>query len=311
MAQASRRSDGVHQRIALVAGETTSREPLPMSLSVVKRSNGTCQNEDLLPPLPTAAAHHPQHTVSFLAPVTSTSSVLREDLRIPQSSDCDQACESVTRRVNFLIAERLDAEEQTKLVFKEALNRMRTMHEGLQAPLRLIPEGASAPAQSENPSGIPIPPAPGEDVTTEVLTREQTAARPPAQKQAVRIGRVGTGRPAAVPLPKASQTRKPPSLPRKPSVTAVGPAQPIRRSKPDPAKNRSKIRERPTKPAASSLHPSGEDNHEEVPKLSPAHHQSAGEVRPTISTIQEGRAPVCLLMLSLHYGLLNFRPTVI
>ena len=181
------------------------------------------------------------------------------------------------------------------------------MHEGLQAQLRLIPEGASAPAQCVNPSGIPAPPAPSEDVTTEVQTREQ-AARPPAQNQAVRIGRVGTVRSAAFPLPKASQSRKPPSRPRIPPVAAVGPAQPIRRSKPDPAKNRSKKQERPTKPAASSLQPSGEDNHEEVLKLSPAHHQSAGEARPITPTTQ---APVCLLMFSLQVGLLNFRLTAI
>ncbi|KAI9440400.1 hypothetical protein H4582DRAFT_1781600, partial [Lactarius indigo] len=91
-------------------------------------------DEDLLPPLPTAAAHHPQHTESFLAPVISTSFVPGEDLRLAQTSDCGQPCESTTPRVNFLIAERLAAEEQTQLVFREALNRMRTMHdEGLQA----------------------------------------------------------------------------------------------------------------------------------------------------------------------------------
>ena len=253
-----------------------------------------------MPPLPTAAAHHPQHTESFLSPVISTSSVSGEDLRLTQTSDCDQVCESATPHVNSLITERLAAEEQTKLVFREALNRMRTMHEGLQAQLQLIPESASARAQSGNPSGVPAqPPAPSEDVTTEVQTQEQ-AARPPAQNQAVRIGRVGTGRSAAFPLPKASQTRKPPSLPRIPSVTAVGPTQPIRRSKPDPAKNRSKKRERFTKPAASSLQPSGADKHEEVLKLSPppAHHQPAGEVRlTTTTTIQERKAPVCVLML--------------
>ncbi|KAH9026389.1 hypothetical protein EDB85DRAFT_1979767 [Lactarius pseudohatsudake] len=247
-------------------------------------------SEDLLPPLPTAAAHHPQHTESFLAPVISTSSVPGEDLRLAQTSDCGLASESATPRVNFLIAERLAAEEQTQLVFKEALNRMRTMHdEGLQAQLRLIPEGAGARAQSGNPSGVPIPPAPSEDVTTEVQTREP-AARPPAQNQAVRIGRVGTVRSAAFPLPKASQNRKPPSLPRiLPSVTAVGPAQPIRRSKPDPAKNRSKKRERHTEPAASSPQPSGADNHEEVLQLSPARHQSAGEAT---TTTQEKMAPI-------------------
>jgi hypothetical protein len=237
----------------------------------------------------------------------STSSVPREDLRLAPPSDCGRARESATPRVNFLIAERLAAEEQTKLVCKDALNRMLTMHEDLQAQLRLMPEGASAPAQSGNSSGVPIPPAPSEDVTREVQTREQ-AARPPAQNQAVRIGRVGIVRSAAFPLPKASQSRKPPSLPRIRSVTAVGPAQPIRRSKPEAAKNRSKKRERPTKPAASSLLPSGEDNHEEVLELSPAYHQSAGDVRPTTSATQESKAPVCLLMFSLQVGLLNFRP---
>ncbi|KAI9464478.1 hypothetical protein BJY52DRAFT_1249355 [Lactarius psammicola] len=250
-------------------------------------------NDELLPPLPTAAAHHPQHTESFLAPVMSTSYVPREDLRLAETSDCGQTCESATPRVNFLIAERLAAEEQSQLVFKEALNRMHTMHEGLQAQLRLIPEGASAGAraQSGNPSSVPTPPAPSEDVTTEVLvqTREQ-AARPPAQNQAVRIGRVGTVRSAAFPLPKAFQTRKPPSLPRKPSVNSVGPTQPIRRSKPDPAKNRSKKRERPTDPVASSPQPSGTDNHEEVLELSPARHQLAGEARPTTTTTQERKA---------------------
>lgn len=240
----------------------------------------------------------------------STSSVPREDLRLAETSDCGQTCQSATPRVNFLIAERLAAEEQTQLVFKEALNTMHTMHEGLQAQLRLIPEGASARAQCGNPSGVPTPPAPSEDVTTEVQTREQ-AARPPAQNQTVRIGRVGTGRSAAFPLPKASQTRKPPSLPRIPSVTAVGPAQPIRRSKPDPAKNRSKKRERPTEPVASSPQPSETDNHEEVLKLSPARHQSAGEARPTTTTTQERKAPVCLLIFVLQVGLLNFRPTMI
>ena len=211
-----------------------------------------------------------------MSPVISTSSVSVEDLRT-QTSDCDQTCESATPRVNFLIADRLAAEEQTKLVLREALNRMRTMHEGL---LQLIPESANARAQSGNPSNVTTPPAPSEDVTREVQSQGD-AARPPAQNQAVRIGRVGIGRSAAFPLPKASQTRKPPSLPHIPSV---GPAQPIRRSKPDPAKNRSKKRERFTKPAASSAQPSRADNHEEV--LTLAHHQSAGEVRPTSTTRQ-------------------------
>ncbi|KAF8269690.1 hypothetical protein EI94DRAFT_924825 [Lactarius quietus] len=245
----------------------------------IERTKVPSTIEELLPPLPTAAAHHPQHTESFLSPVISTSSVPGVDLRLlTQTSDCDLTCESATPRVNSLIAERLAAEEQTKLVLREALNRMHTMHEGLQAQLQLIPESASARAQSGNP-----PPAPSEDVTTEVQTREK-AARPPAQNQAVRIGRGGTGRSGAFPLPKASQTRKPPSLPRIPSVTAVGPAQPIRRSKPDPAKNRSKKRERFTKPAASCPQPSGADNHEEELKLSPAYHQSAGAVTTTTTT---------------------------
>ncbi len=248
-----------------------------------------------------------------MAPVISTSSVPEEDLRLAQTSNCGQACESATPRVNSLIAERLAAEEQTKLVLKEALSRMRTMHESLQAPLRLIPEGAKTRAQSGSPSGVPTSPAPSrEDVTAKVQSQEH-AARPPAHNQAVRIGRVGTMRSAAFPLPRASQNRKAASLPRIPSVTTVGPAQPIRRSKPDPAKNRSKKRERSIDIAASSAQSSGADNYEEEYQVSPARHQSAGEARPTTTTTttQKSNAPVCLLTFSPTSRMLNLRPAAI
>jgi hypothetical protein len=224
---------------------------------------------------------------SFLAPVIPTSSVT-EDPRPAQSSDCDQTRTSITRRVNILITERLAAEEQTNNDFREALSRMRTMHEGLQAQLRLIPDGARARARSENPPDVPTPPAPSKDVIAEAQTQRQ-AARPPAPNQVARMGKASTVHSATFPLPKASQVRKPPSRPHIPSVPTVERTQPTRRLKLDTLKHRSTKISRAPEPAATVPQPSRADGGEGMPKVT---HQSVGEARPT--TTQERNAPVCL-----------------
>jgi hypothetical protein len=213
----------------------------------------------------------------------------------------------VTHRVNILITERLAAEEQTNNDFREALNRMRTMREGLQAQWRLIPDGASARAQSGNPADVPTPPAPSKDVIVEVQTQKQ-AARLHAPNQATRMGRAGTVHLADLPLPKASQAGKPPSRPRIPSLRTrtVEPTQQTRRFDPDTSKHRSNKVPRPPEPATTVPQSPGADGLEEKPKVT---HQSAGKVGPTI--MQERNAPVCLFTLHSSEGLLNFRSTVI
>jgi len=253
------------------------------------------QNEDLLPPLPTAAAHHPQHMESFSSPVTPTSSV-SADRRPAQSGD------SSTWRLNVLITERLAAEEQTNLAFKEALNRMRTMREGLQAQLRLIApaDGASAQAQSWNPSDVPTPPAPpSKDVTTEALPGEN-AARPRAQ--AALTEKVSSVQLAAFPLPKASHIRNHPSRSRIVAVPTAGPSQPTRPLKVN-KKHGPKKPVRPTDHPPTTSVPSsfGTDSSEAVARVPSEHHQS-----PT--TTQERKATVCLFTRSPSSSrCLNFR----
>ncbi|KAI0306038.1 hypothetical protein B0F90DRAFT_1695561 [Multifurca ochricompacta] len=233
-------------------------------------------NNDFLPPLPTAAAHHPQHMGSFLAPVMSTSSITT-DLRPAQTIDCGQSCESTTPCVNVLITERLAAEEGTKNAFSEALNRMRTMRESLQVQLRLIPEGASAQSQNGSPSDVPAPPAPSKDVTVETQTQEQ-AARPRAQKQAKRMGRSGTPHSAAFPLPKVSQTRNPPSRFHGPSVPIL-----------DTGKHRSDKSVLSAEPAASVAQSAGTEDCEHV--SSPGH-RSVSKARATTTATQERKIPI-------------------
>lgn len=246
---------------------------------------------------------------SFSSPVTQTSSV-SADRRPSQSSGCSQTGDSSTRRINVLITERLAAEEQTNLTFKEALNRMRTMREGLQAQLRLIApaDGASAQAQSWNPSDVPTPPAPSKDVTTETLPGEN-AARPPAHTQAALTEKVSSVQLAAFPLPKVSHIRNPPSRSRIAAVPTAGPSQPTR-----PLKVNKK--HGPKKPVRSTDHPPptsvpssfGSDSSEAVARVPSGHHQSSSEARPTTTTTQERKVTVCLFTRSPSPSkCLNFR----
>src|SRR5258708_18845299 len=152
----------------------------------------------------------------FSSPVMSTSSVaVGGDRRRSQISDCGQGRNYSTRRINVLITERLAAEQQTNLALKEALNRMHTLREGLQAQLdsRAIADGASARVQSGIPFDVPIPPAPSKDVITKTLTREK-AARFPAQSRATRTGIATTAHLPAFQPPKPSRVRNLPSRPR-------------------------------------------------------------------------------------------------
>jgi len=246
---------------------------------------------------------------SFSFPVTQTSSV-SADRRPAQTGDCGQTGDSSTRRINVLITERLAAEEQTNLAFKEALNRMHTMREGLQAQLGLIAPAdcASARAQSRNPSDVPTPPASSKDVTTEALPGEN-AARPPAHTQAALTERVSSVQLAAFPLPKVSHTRNHPSRSRIAGVPAAGPSQPTR-----PLKVNKK--HGPKKPVRSTDHPPtasvpnsfGTDCSEAVARVPSEHHQSSSEVRPITTTTQERKATVCLFTLSPSSSrCLNFR----
>jgi hypothetical protein len=232
----------------------------------------------------------------FSSPITQTSSV-SADLRLIQTSDCGQAGDSTTRRVNVLITERLAAEEQTHLTFKEALNRMRTMHEGLQAQLKSIAptENANARAQSGSPSDVPAPPAPSKDVTTEAMqSREKNAARPPAQIQAVRTGNVTTVQVAGFPLPKASRVRNHPSRSRVAAVPTAGSSQPTRPLKLNKAKHGPKKTVPPTDPptTTSVSNSTGTDRSEAVARESPEHHQSSCDARPITTTTQERKTTV-------------------
>jgi hypothetical protein len=234
--------------------------------------------------------------VSFLAPITPTSSVT-EDRRPAQSSDCGQTRNSMTLRVDVLITERLAAEEQTNYDFREALNRMRTMREGLQARLRFIPDGVGARAQSGNLADVSAPPAPSKDVMVEAQTQKQ-AARPHAPNQATRMGRASAVRSVvAFPLPKASKVRKPPSRPRIPPLPTVEPTQSTRRSKLNTLNHRSNKSSPSPEPATAVPQFSGAGGLEGMPKVV---RQSAGKARPT--TTQERNTPVCLFTPTLFRG---------
>jgi hypothetical protein len=247
----------------------------------------------------------------FLSPITQTSSV-SVDLRLIQTSDCGQAGDSTTRRVNVLITERLAAEEQTNLTFKEALNRMRTMREGLQAQFESIAptDNASARAQSGSPSDVPAPPAPSKDVTAEALPREKNAARPPAQLQAARTGNATTVQVAGFPLPKASRVRNHPSRSRVAAVPTAGSSQPTRPLKLNKAKQGPKKTVPPTDPPATTSvsNSTGADRSEAVARESPERHQSSSEARPITTTTQERKATVCPFTRSPpSIDVLNFR----
>jgi hypothetical protein len=222
----------------------------------------------------------------FLSPVMSTSFVAG-DRRLSQISDCGQSRNYTTRRINVLITERLTAEQQTSLAFKEALNRMQTMREGLQAQLDSTPiaDGASARVQSGITSDVSIPPAPSKDVITEALTREK-AARYPAQSQATRTRKATTVHLAAFRPPKASRVRNQPSRPRIAAGTTVGSTQSTRPVKLDNAKHRSrKITEPP--PTTVVLKSSGTESSEAVAQEASGNYQSSCEVRQITTTTQE------------------------
>ncbi|KAI9464815.1 hypothetical protein F5148DRAFT_1150114 [Russula earlei] len=260
-----------------------------------KISTGMKQNEDLLPPLPTAAAHHPQHMELFSSSVMQTSSVTT-DRRPSQTSDCDQTRDSTTRRVHVLITERLAAEEQTAIAFEEALNRMHTMREGLQAQLEFIPpadDDASARAQSRNPSDASIPPAPSKVVTAETLTREQ-ATRPLASNPAARTRKATTVHSAIFPLPKTSRPRNQPSRPRTAAVSTGGSTQPIRPLKLGNAKHGLNGSARPAEPPPTSFVPksSGAESSEAVAQKPCGDHQSSCEARLITTTTQERKAMI-------------------
>lgn len=237
---------------------------------------------------------------SFSTPVMSTSSVTA-DRRQSVTSDCDQSRNSTTRRINVLITERLAAEQQTSLAFKEALNRMQTMRESLQAQLDLIPiaDGASARVQSGILSDVPNPPAPSKDVITEALTREK-AARFPAQSQATRTRKATSAHSVAFSLPKASRVRNQPSRPRIATVPTIGSTRSTRPLKPDKAKHRSYKVTRPTEPPPPTLVPksSGAGRNEAVAQEASEHYQTSCEVKAITTTTQERKATVCLFTSS-------------
>lgn len=226
----------------------------------------------------------------------STSSVAG-DRRLSPTSDCGQSRNYTTRRINVLITERLTAEQQTNLALKEALNRMHTMREGLQAQLDSTPiaDGASARVHNGIPSGVPLPPAPSKDVTPEALTREK-AARFPAQSRATRTGKAITAHLAAFPPPKASRVRNQPSRPRTAAGPTVGSTQSTRPVKLDNAKHRSHKITQPTEPPTTTLVPksSGTESNEAVAQEASRHYQSSCEVGQITTTTQERMALVCL-----------------
>ena len=229
-----------------------------------------------------------------------STSFVAGDRRLPEISDCGQSRIYTTRRINVLITERLTAEQQTNLALKEALNRMHTMREGLQAQLdsTSIADGASARVQSGIPSDVPIPPAPSKDVITEALTQEK-AARFPAQSQATRTGKATTAHLAAFRPPKASRVRNQPSRPRTATGPTVGSTQSTRQGKLDNTKHRSRKITGPTKPPTTTLVPGTESN-EVVAQEASGPYQSSYEVRQITTTTQEKMALVCPFMPSFH-----------
>ncbi len=232
----------------------------------------------------------------------STSSVaVAGDRRRSQISDCGQGRNYSTRRINVLITERLAAEQQTNLALKEALNRMHTLREGLQAQLdsRAIADGASARVQSGIPFDVPIPPAPSKDVITKTLTREK-AARFPAQSRATRTGIATTAHLAAFQPPKASRVRNQPSRPRVAAGPTVGSTQSTLPVKPDNAKHRSHKITLPTEPPTTTLvsKSSGTESNEAVAQQASGHYQSSDEVRSMTTTVQERKALVSLFVPS-------------
>jgi hypothetical protein len=237
----------------------------------------------------------------FSSLVMSTSFVAG-DRRLSTTSDCGQSRNYTTRRINVLITERLTAEQQTNLALKEALNRMHTMREGLQAQLDSTPiaDGASARVQNGIPSDdVPIPPAPSKDVITEALTREK-AARFPAPSQATRTGKATTANLAAFPPPKASRVRNQPSRRRTAAGPTVGSTQSTRPVKLDNAKHRSRKITQPTEPPTTTLVPklSGTESNEVVAQEAPGHYQSSCEVGQIATTTRERMDLVCLFMPS-------------
>ena len=231
----------------------------------------------------------------FSSPVTSTSFVAG-DHRLSSTSDCGQSRNYKTRRINDLIIERLTAEQQTNLALKEALNRMHTMREGLQAQLDSTPiaDGASARVQSGIPSDVPLPPAPSKDVITEALTQEK-AARFPAQSQATRAGKATTANLVAFHPPKASHVRNQPSRPRIAAGPTVGSTQSTRPLKLN-AKHRSHKIAPSTEPPTTALIPksSGTESNEAVAQEASGHYQTSYEARQITTTTQESMALVCL-----------------
>ncbi|KAI0272386.1 hypothetical protein BC834DRAFT_345080 [Gloeopeniophorella convolvens] len=251
--------------------------------------------ETLVPPLPTAAAHHPQHMEVFLSPVTSTSFGAADLAPMPEG-DCGQVNDSTTPRANVLITECLAAEEQSKSALKEALNRMRIMREGLQAQLHALAESSSAQAQSGVPSEGPTPPpADSKDVTADVpdVRIRDLAARPPAQGQPARAQKPGSRHSVAFPLPKTSQAHAPFVRPRAPPVPTADPPRATRPLKMNATKH--KIAANSSQlaaPASFAPRPSAADSREEASKLSPVRHQFADKARPTATGPRERKAPI-------------------
>ena len=230
-----------------------------------------------------------------------STSFVAGDRRLSPTSDCGQNRNNTTRRINVLISERLAAERQTNLALKEALNRMHTMREGLQAHLNstAIADGASARVQN---GMIPynVPPAPSKDVITEALTQEN-AARFPAQSQATRTGKATSAHLAAFPPPKASRVRNQPSRPRTAAGPTVGSTQSTRPVKLDNAKHRSNKITRHTEPPTTLVtKSSGTEGNEAVAQEASGHYQSSIEMRQISTTTQERKALVCLFTPSFH-----------
>ena len=224
-----------------------------------------------------------------------STSFVAGDRRLSSISDCGQGRNYTTRRINVLITERLAAEQQTSLALKEALNRMYTMREGLQAQLdsTSIADGASARVQSGISSDVGIPPAPSKDVITEALTRKN-AARFPAQSQATRTRKATTAHLVAFPPAKASRVRNQPSRPRIAAGPTVGSTQSTRPLKQNPKHRAHKITQ-PTEPPTTTLVPksSGTESNEAVAQEASGDYQSSHEARQITTTTQERMALVC------------------
>ncbi|KAI0313204.1 hypothetical protein OF83DRAFT_1142519, partial [Amylostereum chailletii] len=105
-------------------------------VNVVEATPIHTKTKSLPLPLPTAAAHHPQTLKKLLLPaVKSHAHPPSQDPSIPISSSSHH-----TSNTNILIQDGLNETQRSRTMLEDALRRMRTVNEGLQARLQTLEE---------------------------------------------------------------------------------------------------------------------------------------------------------------------------